>query len=467
MSTANNVADAQYIKMTQTPIPSLIGKLAIPTIISMMITSIYNLADTFFVSKLGTSATAAVGVVFSLMAIIQAVGFMLGMGSGGYISRLLGQRDNERANSVASTAFFSALFLGLCLTVFGSLLLDPLMRVLGATETILPFARDYAQYILFGAPFMCASFVMNNDLRAEGHAVLSMMGIGFGGLLNIALDPLFIFVFGLGIKGAAIATILSQIVSFSIMASHYIMKRSVVRIGITKVSKELAIYKEILRTGAPSFFRQALASVASILLNRAAGLYGDAAIAAMSVVSRVFMFILSALLGFGQGFQPVAGYNYGAKRYDRLKEAYWFCIKVGVIGLAIMGVIGFIFAPDIMAIFRKDDAQVIAIGALAFRCQCAILPLQALIVVSNMLFQSTGQAKQATLIAISRQGLFFLPVIFILPPLLGIHGVQLTQPVADLCTVALVIPLVVGFMKKLNKMIADMPPIPPHAPAVK
>lgn len=460
MSAAKSVADAQYIKMTQTPIPSLIGKLAIPTIISMMITSIYNLADTFFVSKLGTSATAAVGVVFSLMAVIQAVGFMLGMGSGGYISRLLGQRDNERANSVASSAFFCALLLGLGITVLGSIFLDPLMRVLGASDTILPFARDYARYILFGAPFMCASFVMNNDLRAEGHAVLSMMGIGFGGLLNIALDPLFIFVFDLGIKGAAIATILSQIVSFSIMASHYIMKRSVVHIGITKVSKDLAIYKEILRTGAPSFFRQALASVASILLNRAAGVYGDAAIAAMSVVSRVFMFILSALLGFGQGFQPVAGYNYGAKRYDRLKEAYWFCIKVGVIGLAVMAVIGFVFAPDIMAIFRKDDAQVIAIGALAFRCQCAILPLQALIVVSNMLFQSTGQAKQATLIAISRQGLFFLPMIFILPPLLQIRGVQLAQPAADLCTVILVIPLVVSFMKKLNKMIAEMASAP-------
>ena len=451
MTPSPSAADAQFIRMTETPIPRLIGKLAVPTIVSMMITSIYNLADTFFVSKLGTSATGAVGVVFSLMAIIQAVGFMLGMGSGGYISRLLGQKQNEKANEVASSAFFIAAMLGIAITLFGTLFLDTLMRALGATETILPYAEEYAQVILLGAPFMCTSFVMNNDLRAEGRAVLAMLGIGFGGLLNMVLDPVFIFTFDMGIQGAAIATVLSQVVSFAILISHYIRGRSAVRIRLRWVSRQRAVYWEILRTGAPSFFRQGLASVASVMLNRAAGLYGDAAIAAMSVVSRVFMFILSALLGFGQGFQPVAGYNYGARRYDRLRQAYFFCLKVGVVGLFIMAAIGFLFAPDIMAIFRRDDPLVIAIGSRAFRLQCALLPFQALVVISNMLFQSTGQAKEATLLAVSRQGLFFLPLILLLPALFdSILGVQLAQPIADLLTALLTLPLVIRFWRKLS-----------------
>ena len=360
---------------------------------------------------------------------------MLGMGSGGYISRLLGQKQNDKANEVASSAFFTAAILGLAITLFGTLFMDALMRALGATETILPYAEDYARVILLGAPFMCTSFVMNNDLRAEGQAVLAMLGIGFGGLLNMVLDPVFIFTFDMGIQGAAIATVLSQIVSFAILISHYIRGRSAVRIRLRSVSRQGAVYWEILRTGAPSFFRQGLASVASVMLNRAAGLYGDAAIAAMSVVSRVFMFILSALLGFGQGFQPVAGYNYGARRYDRLRQA----------------AIGFIFAPDIMAIFRRDDPLVIAIGSRAFRLQCALLPFQALVVISNMLFQSTGQAKEATLLAISRQGLFFLPLILLLPTLFdSILGVQLAQPIADLLTAILTLPLVIRFWRKIS-----------------
>ena len=376
---------------------------------------------------------------------------MLGMGSGGYISRLLGQKQNEKANEVASSAFFTAAMLGIAITLFGTLFLDTLMRALGATETILPYAEEYAQVILLGAPFMCTSFVMNNDLRAEGRAVLAMLGIGFGGLLNMVLDPVFIFTFDMGIQGAAIATVLSQVVSFAILISHYIRGRSAVRIRLRWVSRQRAVYWEILRTGAPSFFRQGLASVASVMLNRAAGLYGDAAIAAMSVVGRVFMFILSALLGFGQGFQPVAGYNYGARRYDRLRQAYFFCLKVGVVGLFIMAAIGFMFAPDIMAIFRRDDPLVIAIGSRAFRLQCALLPFQALVVISNMLFQSTGQAKEATLLAVSRQGLFFLPLILLLPALFdSILGVQLAQPIADLLTALLTLPLVIRFWRKLS-----------------
>lgn len=452
-----NEASEQYQKMITAPIPKLIFTLAVPAIVSMVISSIYSLADTYFVSKLGTSATGAVGIVFSLMAMIQAVGFTLGMGSAGVISRLLGEKKSKEAGKAASTAFFAALVCGLVITVLGLLFLNDLMRLLGATQTILPYAKNYAQYILLGAPVMCTSFVMSNDLRAEGKIVFSMVGITVGGILNIALDPLFIFTFHLGIGGAAIATVVSQVISFLILISVYVLKRSIVQISFKNITMRFSLYREILITGAPSFFRQGLASVAAVALNISAAAYGDSAIAAMSIVGRAFMFILSTIIGFGQAFQPVAGYNYGANQYGRLKKAYWFCVRVGFVGLAVLGAAGFIFAPAIMAVFRKGDAEVIAIGTLAFRLQCAILPLQSVVVISNILFQSIGKAKQAALIAISRQGICFLPVILVLPRLIGLLGVQLSQPVGDLASFLLCVPITHKFLKELNQKIKTMP----------
>ena len=220
--------------------------------------------------------------------------------------------------------------------MLGTLFLDPLMRVLGATPTILPYARDYARYILFGAPVMCASFVLNNILRGEGKAMLAMVGIGLGGVLNIGLDPLFIYTFGLGIAGAAIATLLSQCVSFAILLSCFLRRKSAVRLHIGQVSRKAEVYARIIKTGMPSFCRQSLASVATVLLNVNAAVYGDAAVAAMSVVGRIFMFVFSFMLGFGQGFQPVAGYNFGAKRYDRVRGATYFTILVGTVLMAVL-----------------------------------------------------------------------------------------------------------------------------------
>lgn len=441
----------QYIKMTTQPVPRLIATLAVPTIISMMVTSIYNMADTFFVGKLGTSATGAVGVVFSLMAIIQALGFMLGMGSGGVVSRLLGQQKNREASRVASTAFFTAIFVGLCITVFGMIGINGLMRILGATDTILPYAKSYAQYILFGAPIMCASFVMNNDLRAEGKAILSMVGIATGGIINIILDPIFIFVFHMGIAGAAIATLISQCVSFLILLSNYVCKRSILTIHVKLISTKWSTYKQIITTGLPSLLRQGLASIAGISLNLNAAMYGDAAVAAMSIVNRVFLFVLSAMLGFGQGFQPVAGYNYGAKLYHRVKQAYWFCLKVGTIGLSVLAVLGFLFAPQVIGAFQKTDMEVLSIGARAFRLQCLAIPFHAMIVVSNMLFQSIGAARQATFIAAARQGLYFMPIIYLLPRIWGLFGVQCAQPLADILTFASCIPVLYFFFRNLNR----------------
>ncbi len=438
----------KFRRMTETPIPKLIVHLAIPTIISMMITSIYNMADTFFVGQIGTSATGAVGVAFSLMAIIQAIGFTFGAGSGNYISRLLGQQRHEEAERIAATGFFTALIAGLILAVAGELFLEPLVRILGATETILPYAMDYIRWILVGAPYMMACFVLNNILRYQGSSFYSMLGVATGGILNIALDPLFIYAFNLGTAGAAIATIISQFVSFCILL-HHSRRPEHIHIKFRMFTPTWAVYKEILRGGLPSFYRQGLGSLATISLNFAAHPYGDAAIAAMSIVNRIFQFIHSVQLGFGQGFQPVCGFNYGAGRYDRVLEGFWFCIKVSVGILCVLSLVGFIFAPQIIPIFRRD-ADVIAIGTLAMRLQCVAFPLNSWVVMNNMLCQTIGKGTAASLLSIARQGMFFIPIILIFPSLFGLLGVQMGQPCADVCSFLLAIPIGARVLRELK-----------------
>lgn len=443
-------AEEKLKRMTQTPVRRLVCTLAVPTIISMMVTSIYNMADTFFVGRLGTSATGAVGIAFSLMAVIQAIGFTLGMGSGNFISRLLGQRKRKLAERVAATAFFTALGLGVILAAVGLLFLDPLVRMLGATETIAPHARNYVRYILIGMPFMTSVYVLNNLLRFQGSAMYAMLGIASGGILNIALDPLFIFVFDMGTGGAALATIISQFISFLILLFQS-TRGGNIRIRLRNFMPKAAIYKTILAGGLPSFYRQGLASVAMICMNLAAGGYGDAVIAAMSIVNRIMQFALFGLLGFGQGFQPVCGFNYGAGRYDRVLEAFWFCMKTAVVLLLSLGTIGFIFAPQLVAIFRADDMAVIQIGTLALRLQCATFALSSWVVMQNMLMQTIGKSTKASILALARQGLFFLPAIWILPLFWGVLGVQMSQPAADICTFILAVPLGISVLRELNQ----------------
>lgn len=439
----------KFDKMTKTPIPKLIGGLAAPCILSMLITSFYNMADTYFVSQIGTSATAAVGVVFSLMAIIQALGFTFGHGSGNYISRKLGMHDTEDAEVMAATGFFSAVLAGCVITVLGLLFLKPLVIELGATETIAPYAMDYAGFILWGAPFMMGSLVMNNQLRFQGSPTAGMIGMCSGGILNIALDPLFIFVFQMGIKGAAVATMLSQVVSFVIL---FLMCRrgGNIPIYLKNFKPSWKRYKEIIRGGVPSLARQGIASVATIILNRAAGVYGDAAIAAMSIVMRVTNFAGSALIGFGQGFQPVCGFNYGAQLYGRVRKAFWFCVKSSTGILVIIAVIGYIFAPNIIRMFR-DDPQVIEIGAVVLRFQCVTFPTFAWTTMSNMMFQTMGKAFRATLLSLSRQGLFFIPAVWILSAVMGLRGLEISQSVADLGSLAIAVPMSLHVLFQFKK----------------
>lgn len=441
---------AHYKKMTETPVSRLIGRLAVPTIISMMVSALYNTADTFFVSMLGTSATGAVGIVFSIMAIIQAIGFTIGMGAGNILSRELGAKEDDKATVTASSGFFLALLLSIVLMIIGIVFTEDLMRLLGATETILPYAEDYAAYIFYGCPVMCCSFVMNNYLRAEGKAFFSMIGLTAGGVLNIVLDPIFIFVFGFGTAGAAMATALSQLISFIILLSFFLTGKSSVRIQITRISRDVRMYVNIIKVGLPTLMRQGLASIATIALNVQAAAFGDAAVAAMSISGRVNMFAFSAMLGFGQGFQPVSSFNYGAKRYDRVRKATLFTAAVGTAIMLALSIVCFVFAQEIIAVFRKDDAEVTRIGVMALRAQVALLPFTGLVTAANMALQSTGQSLPATVLAMSRQGIFFLPLILVLPGFIGLWGVIIAQPLSDFITFFIAIFLFRYFIRMLD-----------------
>ena len=449
--TSDDRSALQFRRMTETPIPQLVLSLAAPTILSMLITSIYNLADTFFVGQISTSASGAVGVVSSLMAIIQALGFMLGHGAGTIISRSLGSRDTTAATRFASTSFFAALVFGVVLAVAGLGTLPHFMMLLGSTETILPHACAYARPILIAAPLMISSLVMNNILRYEGKASFAMIGLVTGGVLNIALDPLFMFVFGLGTAGAGIATALSQSISFCILLSMFLRGKTVSQFRLSAVTRKARDFGRILLGGAPSFGRQGLNSIGGMLLNLAARSYGDAAVAGMSIVSRIFMFIISVAIGVGQGLQPVASFNYGARKYRRVRQAAIFTIEAAFCMLVVLVGLCWVNGDALIRLFR-DDPAVTAVALPAFHYQCLAMLLQPIIVVANMTFQSVGASGRATFLACCRQGVFFIPLILILPRTHGLFGVEICQPIADVLTFLVSLPFLIAFLQQLGRM---------------
>ena len=449
--TSDDRSALQFRRMTETPIPQLVLSLAAPTILSMLITSIYNLADTFFVGQISTSASGAVGVVSSLMAIIQALGFMLGHGAGTIISRSLGSRDTTAATRFASTSFFTALVFGVVLAVAGLGTLPHFMMLLGSTETILPHACAYARPILIAAPLMISSLVMNNILRYEGKASFAMIGLVTGGVLNIALDPLFMFVFGLGTAGAGIATALSQSISFCILLSMFLRGKTVSQFRLSAVTREARDFGRILLGGAPSFGRQGLNSIGGMLLNLAARGYGDAAVAGMSIVSRIFMFIISVAIGVGQGLQPVASFNYGARKYRRVRQAAIFTIEAAFCMLVVLVGLCWVNGDALIRLFR-DDPAITAVALPAFHYQCLAMLLHPIIVVANMTFQSVGASGRATFLACCRQGVFFIPLILILPRTHGLFGVEICQPIADVLTFLVSLPFLIAFLQQLGRM---------------
>ena len=449
--TSDDRSALQFRRMTETPIPQLVLSLAAPTILSMLITSIYNLADTFFVGQISTSASGAVGIVSSLMAILQALGFMLGHGSGSIISRSLGSQNTDAATRFASTSFFTALVFGGIIAVAGLLTLPDFMMLLGSTETILPHACAYARYILLAAPIMMSSLVMNNILRYEGKASFAMIGLVTGGLLNIALDPLFIFGLGMGTAGAGLATALSQTISFCILLSMFLRGKTVSQFRLSAVTREARDFGRILLGGAPSFGRQGLNSIGGMLLNLAARSYGDAAVAGMSIVSRIFLFIISVAIGVGQGLQPVASFNYGARKYRRVRQAAIFTIEAAFCMLVVLVGLCWVNGDALIRLFR-DDPAVTAVALPAFHYQCLAMLLQPIIVVANMTFQSVGASGRATFLACCRQGVFFIPLILILPRTHGLFGVEICQPIADALTFLVSLPFLIAFLQQLGRM---------------
>ena len=451
-----STAEQQYNKMTQTPIPRLIIELAIPTTVTMLITNIYNVVDTAFVGRLGNSATGAVGVVLGLMAIIQAFGFMFGQGSGSIVSRLLGNRQIEKATNTASTAFFCSLFMGFVITVFGLITIDSLVMWLGSTETIAPYAKTYISYILVAAPFMTTGFTMNNILRYEGKAALGMIGMLSGNILNIAGDYIFMFIFKMGIAGAGLATCLSQIISFIILLLMFLKGRTTSHIAISKVTLTLIMVSDIVLTGFPSLLRQALNSATTILLNQYSAPYGDEAVAAMSIVNRVVFFVFAVALGVGQGFQPVCAFNYGAGMLKRVRDAIWLTLIVGMVAMTIASIATIQFPEEIIQIFR-DDPDVIRIGTRSLTLQMLLLPTLPLSVVTEMTFQCTGKKIGASILSSLRNGVFFIPSLMILSSFRGLSGVQEAQPVAYGLTFFVTIFFYAGYMRKLKSKISHMP----------
>lgn len=446
----NSAADNQYIKMTQTPIPKLVVTLAIPTVLSMLVTSIYNMVDTAFVGTLGNSASGAVGVVFGYMAILQAFGFMFGQGAGSLLSRSLGKRDTDAASVLTSTGFFLALLSGAVIGVLSLIFLDPLVMALGSTDTIAPYAKDYIFYIILAAPFLTSSLVLNNVLRYEGKASLGMVGLVTGAILNIGLDALCIPVLHMGIGGAGLATAISQTVSFFILLSMFLRGKTQSKLSIRKFSRSGKLILEIITTGLPSLLRQGLNSGSTVVLNSLVRMYGDGAVAAMSIVSRITTFIFSIIVGIGQGYQPVSGFNYGAGKYSRVRKGFKFTFLLSQIVLVVMAGVVFVGSEPLIG-FMRDDASVIEIANRALRLQCVALVFLPFCVVTEMQLQSTGQKLMSSLMSVARNGLLYIPLLFLLWQTRGLAGIQEAQPLVYVLSFFLAIVFAVLFFRKLPK----------------
>ena len=438
----------KYDKLANAPVKSLISSLAIPTILSMLVSAIYNMADSYFVGKINTQSVASVGIVFSIMTLLQAIGFFLGNGSGIMVSTLLGEKKKDDAQIYANVAFFSVIFVGIILAVIGLFFSNSIALLLGATKTTIEYASTYLKYILLGSPFILGSFVLNNQLRYQGSALYSMIGILTGSIINIALDPLFIFTFKLEVAGAALATVIGQIVSF-FMLYFGTFKNDNIRLSIKRFKPTAKVYLTIFKNGLPSLARQGIGTVANIAMNFSCAPFGDAVIAGMSVYNRVMFLGMAVVIGYGQGYQPVCSFNFGAKNYKRVFDGYKFLAVVTTIIITVFSIIGFIFAPQLIAVFR-DDAEVIIIGAKALRYQSFAMLVTGFCTASNMLMQSLRISGKATVMALARQGIFYIPAILILPRMFDITGIALAQPVADILSFVLTIFLVVPTVKKLK-----------------
>ena len=449
----SNTSQAQhekFVKLTTEPVGRLVTGLAVPAMVSMLVTGFYNIVDTFFVGQINTQSVAALGIVFSYMSIVQAIAFFFGQGAGNYISRALGHEDTHNAGVMASVGLVSTWLTGAIIAVVGFLFMEPVLRFFGSTETILPYACDYFAFILLGTPFIMSCFTLNNLMRHQGNAMLSMLGIMTGAVLNVALDPIFIFGLGLGVKGAGMATAISQVVSFTLMLMLS-GKSGGVSIRISLFKPSMQRYRDIAAGGLPSLARQSMMGIAALILNHVAGLYGDSAIASFSVVNRIAMLASAAMIGYGQGFQPVCGFNYGAGKFDRVRAAFIHSCKVSTIYCTVLAVAGFVFARHLVSLFVTSDPEVTRMGTDILRYQCLAFPLTGYVVMVNMYLQNIRRTVPATIMAMSRQGIFLIPALFIGNWTLGFLGVEIAQAVADTASFLLAIPLGLRALNSMGK----------------
>jgi len=440
---------ANYDYLTKAPVGKVILKMAVPTVISMLVISLYNVVDTYYVGRISTQATAAVGVVFPLMTILQACGFFFGQGSGTYISRRLGAKDAENARKMASMGFFNSFAFGCIISIVGLVFQEPLAKALGSTDTILPYTKDFMGIILLGAPFVTASMTLNNQLRFQGQAYYAMFGTISGAVLNVVTVPVFAFALDMGVKGAAIGTVIGQLIGFIVLLLMT-RKEEVLNLEWSKYTTETSFHKELIKGGTPSLTRQALASISTLLLNLAASRYGDAAIAGMSIVGRVSMMVFSVILGLGQGFQPLCGFSYGAGLYDRVKKGFWYCIKAGLAIIVPLSILCFIFSAEIID-FLRHDPQVVVVGSAAFRWQLISFPIAIFVTISNMTLQTSGRALSANLLASCRNGICFIPLILVLPAFMGLYGIEMCQALADILSLVFAVPLIRRYFRSLDK----------------
>ncbi len=430
-----------YERMTTEPVRRLTLKLALPSIVSMLVTTVYNMVDTWFVARLGTQATAAVGISFAIMEMISSLGFLFGTGSGTRVGLLLGAKDRHSASVTASTACFCALVLSIVMAAAGLVFLSPLMRILGSTQTIQPYAETYARYILYGFPIMTLSLVLSSVLRSEGMNRQAMIGIGCGGVLNMLLDPLFIFTFKGGIAGAALATFVSQTIGLCVLLSFFLTGRTESRLAFSSVRPTERLLREIVQSGFPSLCRHGAGTLSSACLNIAAGIYGgDSLIAAFSIVSRIIAFVLALIKGFTQGAQSIYSYNKGAGRSDRIREAYQFTLRGNVIGASFIALLVCFTAPGIMNLFSTTDTETILLGITALRLHAAGLIFMPYGFAMSILLQAVGESGKATFLACLPQGICYIPLAFLLPWLFGTFGLMLTPLMAYLITDLFTIP---------------------------
>ena len=450
MEAENELQRAQFERMTTEPVGKLLFTLSVPTIISMMVTNIYNLVDTAFVGTLGTSESGATGIVFGYMAILQAVAFMCGQGAGSIMSRKLGAKELEQATKYSSTGFFLSFALGLIMAVLSFVFMKPLLYLLGSTQTIAPYAGTYIFYILLSAPFFTSSLTMNNLLRYEGKAKFGTIGLMIGAVINIFGDMVLMFGLHLGIAGAGISTAVSQVISFSILLSMFLRRKTQTKISVKYVARDFKTVWNIIGTGFPSLLRQTLNSVATMLLNRTAGVYGDEAVAAMSIVSRISFFPMAVAIGIGQGFQPISSFNYGANRKKRVRKAFWTAFAGEECVLIFISVPIYIFAGTLVQQLR-DDPLVIELGIRALRLMCVGQLFVPLTMMVEMGFQSIGEKLLASFGSCLRSGLLFIPTLLILTNIRGISGVQEAQPLSFVFTFIVCLFLCRIYLKRVRE----------------